>query len=151
MNFKKVERKDNLPEYGVVTDQYFVEYGAPRHETIGFVTKFGDKSWTFRSNEGFSTPLSPVQEFSTRKEAAEAGVSNIVKASSPEMAPKQVRINPRNWEKLIKPVGKNNRKRTKYRKTQYVDTVVRDADAKPVLDARGNMIKTGKKKLVAHV
>ena len=146
MKFNKTNRED-YPEYELITDQYEVPYGQPIEEVVGYLTKFGEKKWTFRVKYPFKTSITMLEEFKSRKAAVEAGLNGLIK-EIPEPTPepkKQKHLRPKVAEALFPRKGRNNRKTTKWRKKQYVPTVVRDVFGNPILDENGNFIKTVKR------
>jgi len=121
IRFEKTRRED-YTEYEVITDEY--SGGDGKERLVGYVTKFDDKKWAFRTVGEYFTDVMPTDSFASRKEvvstalqslrfiAPEKPVQDIEKEIDLSMLGQYRRVN-------------NNRKPTRGRKIQYIQRAKR--------------------------
>lgn len=118
MRFEKNSRKD-YTEYDVYTDNYSIEKdGEQKEALVGQVTKFGKEKWVFRTAGKFFCDVSPTESFKSRKACMDE-VEKSLRFIHIEPKPEPIELN---MARLMrKPAPKNNKRRTRGRKIQYIN------------------------------
>lgn len=123
INFNKTKRED-FTEYEVYTDEY--SGGEGNEQLVGYVTKFGDKKWAFRTIGNFFCDVMPTDTFDSRKDAL-GEVTNTLRFVAPrvkyENEPREIDLKDLYGARRSS-IG-NNRKRTRGRNIQYVQRAER--------------------------
>ncbi len=122
VNFNKTGRKD-YTEYEVYTDEY--SGGNGTEQLAGYVTKFGDKKWAFRTLDPFFTDVMPTDTFTSRKDAVFSAIESLrfVAVAKPVSEPieKEIDLSMLSEYRRVN----NNRKPTRGRKVQYIQRAKR--------------------------
>lgn len=99
-------------------------------QLAGFVTKFGAKKWAFRTANPFFTDVLPTDTFESRAKCMETVVETLRRPN-----PVETELTLDDIKRMFPiPRIKNNKKRTRGRKIQYV----------PIKDRKGNVVSTKK-------
>tara|TARA_B100000963_G_scaffold357250_1_gene378967 strand:+ start:126 stop:554 length:429 start_codon:yes stop_codon:yes gene_type:complete len=116
INFSKTSRED-YTEYAVSTDEYVG--GSGDEQLVGYVTKFGDKKWAFRTIGSFFSDVMPTDKFDSRKDAVFSAIESLrfIQTEKPVQNTEQ-EIDLSAFQQY-RPVN-NSRKRTRGRKIQYI-------------------------------
>jgi len=121
INFNKTSRQD-YTEYEVLTDEY--SGGSGDERLVGYVTKFGEKKWTFRTIGAFFSDVMPTDKFDSRKDAVFTALESLrfVETQKPvQEVEKEIDLSMLGQYRRVN----NNRKRTRGRNIQYVQRAER--------------------------
>lgn len=138
IEYNKIERQDELTEYEVLSNEWKDINGknvlTSEPIVVGYVTKFGEKKWAFRSKKPFYTNVVATDSFKSRSLAAETGLESLqLMEETPEEGDNVIDI--KTLKKLFPlPRIKNNKKRTRGRNVQHV----------PIKDKSGRVVSSKK-------
>ena len=121
ISFNKTNRED-YTEYEVLTDEYVGGNGT--EQLVGYVTKFGEKKWAFRTIGSFYSDVMPTDKFDSRKDAVftTLGSLRFVETQKPiEEVEKEIDLSMLGQYRRVN----NNRRRTRGRNIQYVQRAER--------------------------
>ena len=122
VKYQETSRED-YKEYLVITNEY--EGRDLGDAKVGFVTKFSEGKWAFRTIDPFFTDVMPTDKFKTRKEAVETALSSlraIVREFKNKQEPQEIDLSMLQGQ--YRRVN-NNRKTTRGRKVQYIQRAER--------------------------
>ena len=121
IDFNKTNRED-YTEYEVLTDEYVGGNGTK--QLVGYVTKFGEKKWAFRTIGSFYSDVMPTDKFDSRKDAVFTTLESLrfVETQKPiEEVEKEIDLSMLGQYRRVN----NNRRRTRGRNIQYVQRAER--------------------------
>jgi len=121
IRFEKTRRED-YTEYEVITDEYLNSDGKER--LVGYVTKFDDKKWAFRTVGEYFTDVMPTDSFTSRKEVVSTVLQSLrlVAPQKPvQDVEKEIDLSTLGQYRRVN----NNRKPTRGRKVQYIQRAKR--------------------------
>ena len=116
IRFEKTRRED-YTEYEVITDEY--SGGDGKERLVGYVTKFDDKKWAFRTIGSFFSDVMPTDKFDSRKDAVFNAVESlrfIMTEKPSEPTEQEIDLSMLGQYRRVN----NNRKPTRGRKVQYI-------------------------------